>query len=262
MSDPRDSEPRVSVVIPAYREGEAIIPALNRIDDGVQLPHEMLVIVDTEDDETVPAVEKYSQDNPRARLLVQTYGPGPANAIRFGIDNARAATAVVTMADGSDDVRIIDDMVRLCERGCVVVAASRYMPGGRQIGGPRVKGLVSQAAGRSLHAFAGVGTHDATNSFKAYSTEFVRDVGIQSRAGFEIGVELTAKARRLRLPIAELPTIWLDRDLGGSNFQMKRWMPKYLAWYRFAYGRPMTMDQMKARLAADTAGTDDTDGER
>lgn len=241
---------RVSIVIPAYQEADAIVPVLERIDDGVALPHEVIVSVDSDDDSTIPYVREYATDRPWVRVEVQDYGRGPANAIRYGIDKASAPTVVVTMADGSDDVRMIDDMVRLCERGCVVVAASRYMPGGRQIGGPKVKGLMSRAAGTTLHTFAGIGTRDATNSFKAYDTDFVRDVGIESRAGFEIGLELTAKARRLRLPIAELPTIWLDRSFGASNFAIREWLPEYLSWYRFAYGPAMTMDEMIARRRA------------
>ncbi|MCW2756602.1 MAG: glycosyl transferase, family 2, partial [Nocardioidaceae bacterium] len=85
---------------------------------------------------------------------------------------------------------------------------------------------------------------DATNSFKAYSTAFVREVGIDSRSGFEIGLELTAKARRLRRPVAELPTIWLDRDIGESNFDLSGWIPKYLRWYRFAFGPQLTPAQV------------------
>ena len=123
------------------------------------------------------------------------------------------------MADGSDDPRMIDPLARLVERGVVVAAASRYSPGGQQVGGPVLKGLLSRSAGRSLGMLARVGTDDATNSFKAYSTEFVREVGIDSRSGFEIGLELTAKARRLRRPVAELPTIWLDRTLGESQLR-------------------------------------------
>ena len=42
----------------------------------------------------------------------------------------------------------------------------------------------SRAAGRSLGVLARVGTDDATNSFKAYDTGFVRAVGIESRGGF------------------------------------------------------------------------------
>jgi len=90
-----------------------------------------------------------------------------------------------------------------------------------------------------------VGTRDATNSFKAYSTEFVRQVGIDSRDGFEIGIELTAKAKRLRLPVAEIPTIWLDRQAGVSNFKVAKWVPSYLRWYRFAFGPRLTADQVR-----------------
>jgi hypothetical protein len=151
------------------------------------------------------------------------------------------------MADGSDDPRQIDDLVRLVERGVVVAAASRYMPGGQQVGGPLLKSTMSRLAGRSLAILARVGTRDATNSFKAYSTDFVREVGIDSRAGFEIGLELTAKARRLRRPVAELPTIWLDRSYGASNFKIKEWLPKYLAWYRMAFGPPLTVEELRTK---------------
>ena len=155
-------------------------------------------MVDSEDDTTIPVVDEYAQKEPRLRCLVNTYGRGPANAIRYGIDAAAAPVAVVTMADGCDDARQIDDLARLVERGVAVAAASRYMAGGQQVGGPSVKGLLSKTAGRSLRLFAHIGTRDPTNSFKAYSTAFVREVGIDSRDGFEIGIELTAKAKRLR----------------------------------------------------------------
>jgi glycosyltransferase involved in cell wall biosynthesis len=243
----------VSVVVPAYNEGEAIVPVLDRLVDAVESDVEVLVVVDFPEDTTVPVVEKFSTEHPHVRTVVNTYGRGPANAIRFGIDQVTNPVVVVTMADGSDDPRQIDDLARLVNRGVVVAAASRYSPGGQQVGGPLFKGLLSRSAGRSLGLLGRVGTKDATNSFKAYSTEFIREVGIHSRSGFEIGLELTAKARRLRRPVAELPTIWLDRDVGESNFQLKAWIPKYLRWYRFAFGPPLTLEQVNreaARIAA------------
>ena len=244
-------QPRVSIVIPAYGEGESIEPVLDRIAEGVQLPHEILVVVDDREDSTAPVVEARGQRDDSVRLLVNTYGRGPANAIRFGIERASAPVAVVTMADGSDDPRLIDDLTRLVERGVVVAAASRYMPGGQQVGAPFRKRVLSRLAGRSLQLFARVGTRDATNSFKAYSTEFVREVGIDSRHGFEIGLELTAKARRLRRPVAEIPTIWLERESGVSNFKLAQWIPKYLRWYRLAFGPPLGVEELRRRANAE-----------
>jgi len=238
--------PRVSVVVPAYNEGRNITPVLDRIFESVRLQCEVLVVVDAPDDTTVPVVTEYSEKEPRLRCIVNTYGRGPANAIRYGIATASAPVAVVTMADGCDDPRQIDDLARLVDRGVAVAAASRYMPGGQQVGGPLLKGMLSRMAGRSLALLARIGTRDATNSFKAYSTDFVRMVGIDSRAGFEIGIELTAKARRLRMPVAEIPTIWLDRQAGVSNFKIAQWIPGYLRWYRFAFGPKLTAEQIKA----------------
>jgi dolichol-phosphate mannosyltransferase len=239
---------RVSVVIPARNEGENIRPVLDRLFEQVTLPLEVLVVVDSADDTTVPVVAGYARTEARVRCLLNTYGPGPANAIRFGMNASAAPVAVVTMADGCDDVRQIDDLARLVERGVVVAAASRYMAGGQQVGGPYLKGWLSRTAGRSLRILAHTGTRDATNSFKAYSTEFVRQVGIDSRAGFEIGIELTAKAKRMGQPVAEIPTIWLDRQAGMSNFKLAQWIPEYLRWYRFSFGARLTAEEIRARV--------------
>jgi hypothetical protein len=130
-----------------------------------------------------------------------------------------------------------------------VAAASRYMAGGQQVGGPVLKATMSRMAGRSLRLLAHVGTRDATNSFKAYATDFVREAGIDSRDGFEIGIELTAKAKRLGLPVAEIPTIWLDRQAGVSNFKVAKWIPSYLRWYKFAFGPRLTADQLRDRVS-------------
>lgn len=238
-------KPRVSVVIPAYNEGSDIEDVLGRLVEGVKLESEIVVVVDAPDDSTVPYVEKYSAKNPQIRAVVNDVQPGPAQAIRYGIDRAVADVVVVTMADGCDDPQQIDQLVRLVERGVVVAAASRYSRGGQQVGGPMLKGFLSRMAGLSLWLLARVGTRDATNSFKAYDVGFVREVGITSTSGFEIGIELVAKARRARLPVAELPTIWLERHHGVSNFKLMSWIPHYLHWWWFAFGPPLTTEQIR-----------------
>ena len=50
--------PRVSVVVPAYNEGPGIEDVLNRLLEGITLPCEVIVVVDSPDDGTVPYVEK------------------------------------------------------------------------------------------------------------------------------------------------------------------------------------------------------------
>jgi glycosyltransferase involved in cell wall biosynthesis len=194
----------------------------------------VLVVYDRPDDTTAAPAQRYAEGDPRVRPLINQIRPGPAAAILSGIRQARAPVVVVTMADGSDEPAQIEELTQLVEGGAVVAAASRYMSGGRQVGGPFLKGLVSRTAGVSLYRLARVGTHDATNSFKAYSRAFLEEVGVESDAGFEMGIEMVAKARRRGEPVAEIPTVWLDRTSGQSNFKVRQWIPRYLHWYLVA----------------------------
>jgi glycosyltransferase involved in cell wall biosynthesis len=248
-------KPRVSVVVTAREEGEAITDVLARITEAVRLPCEVLVVCDSPEDTTVPWVKKYAEVDDRVRLVLNTIGPGPARAIRAGFAAANADVVAVTMADGCDDPEQIDQLTRLVERGVVVAAASRYSKGGQQVGGPLLKGLMSRLAGASLRVLARVGTWDPTNSFKAYDRRFVEEVGIHSDKGFEVGLELVAKARRLRRPVAELPTIWLDRTFGTSHFKIAKWLPSYLRWYRFAFGPRVDVEKMHLLLGSTIGGS-------
>lgn len=197
----------------------------------------MLIVYDHDDDSTLPTLKQLAAEVPTIRPVKNHLGTGPATAIRTGFATSDAPVVVVTMADGCDDPEQIDQLTKLVERGVVVACASRYVRGGQQVGGGLVKRSLSKFAGLSLHYVARVGTRDATNSFKAYSRNFVESVGIESNQGFEIGIELVAKAKRARLPVAEIPTIWLDRSFGESKFKLSKWAPYYLKWYFHALGR-------------------------
>jgi hypothetical protein len=155
--------------------------------------------------------------------------------MRAGIASARGRFVLVSMADGSDDPRAVDRMVELARSGADVVSASRYMPGGRQQGGPLLKRTLSRIAGLSLHWFGGVATHDPTNNFKLYSRRFLESTTIESKAGFELALELTVKATLAGRQVAELPTTWRDRTAGQSNFKLRAWLPHYLRWYGLAF---------------------------
>ncbi len=241
------SDPRVSVIIPACGAGEAITDVLDRLFDSVRLSCEVLVVADDPLDPTLRIAEEYAERESRVGCVVNRHGQGSAGAIRSGMEVACADVIVVTMPDGRDDLRQIDDLARLVERGCAVAAASRYSRGGQLAGAPRVRGIVSRGACRSLQIFTRLGTSDATNSFKACSAAFARRAGIDSRYGFDIGIELAAKARRLRLPIAEIPTIGVDHLGELSGLAIARSIPGYLRWYWFCFGPRLTLAEVRAK---------------
>ena len=165
--------PELSIVVPVYNEGEAVEPVLRALAAGVRTAHEIVVVYDFDGDTTVPVVTRLSGEIPGLRGLRNDLGRGVLNAMKAGIAGTTGPYVLVSMADGSDEPAIVDRMVELARNGADVVAASRYMAGGRQIGGPLVKRLMSRTAGLTLHWFGGVATHDPTNNFKLYSRRFL-----------------------------------------------------------------------------------------
>ena len=226
----------LTIVIPVYNEGENIRTAVDLIKRDVAVRFRVLVVYDTEADTTVPVVKEMQEAMDNVFSVRNKYGRGALNAIKTGLETADTKYVIVTMADLSDPPAVMNDMIRAAEeRNADVVCGSRYMAGGRQIGGPVIKGLMSRTAGLTLCWFAGVPTHDATNSFKLYRKSFLDEVTIESNGGFELGLELVVKAHLAGRVIMEVPTSWHDRAEGESHFKILAWLPNYLKWYFMAY---------------------------
>jgi len=227
----------LSIVCPVYNEADNIERLLNELQNKVSIPAEVLIVYDHEEDNTIPVVssiaDRYSFE---VKLVKNKFGTGALNAIKTGFTEARHEAVLVVMADLSDDLGAVDEMYRLImDEGYDVVCGSRYMKGGRQLGGPFLKRLLSRMAGVSLHYLTGIPTHDVTNSFKMYRRSFLMNTKIESEGGFEIGMELTVKAFISGLKITELPVTWTDQVAGKSRFQMWPWIPNYLRWYFYAF---------------------------
>src|SRR6476660_6321241 len=242
--------PVLSVVMPVFKEGDAVEPVLRALTAAISEPHEILVVYDFDEDPTVPVIDRLAAELPTVRGLRNDLGRGVLNAMKAGIDASAGAYVLISMADGSDEPHVVDPMVALARDGADVVAASRYRRGGHQVGGPPLKRLMSRTAGLTLHWFAGVATHDPTNNFKLYSRRFLDSVTIESTAGFELALELTVKATIARRRIAEVPTTWRDRTAGESNFKLRKWLPHYLHWYRAAF-----VARFRRRSAAPSGGS-------
>jgi hypothetical protein len=167
------------------------------------------------------------------KLYYNSDSPGFVGAIKLGISKSNAPVVVIMMADGSDDPQSIPSLVTLVESGFGIGSASRYISGGAQLGGPVIKKFLSRLAGVTFQYFTGCGTNDPTNNFKAYSKAFLLQTTIESKKGFEVGIELVSKAGKTKLAIGEVPTVWIDRSFGDSKFTLIKSFPYYLRWYLY-----------------------------
>jgi glycosyltransferase involved in cell wall biosynthesis len=226
----------LGIIIPVYNEAENIGRTIEAIEDKVATPHRIHIVYDFDEDNTLPAAREYLRKGVHIRFIKNPVR-GVAGAIKTGLREAGEEWLLVTMADLSDDHSVVDAMCGLMRDGYDLVCGSRYMRGGKQIGGPRLKKLLSRFAGVSLRYLAGLPTHDITNSFKLYRKRMVDALLLESSGGFEIGMEIVTKAHFSHYRVTQVPCLWTDRQAGQSRFKIIKWVPKYLKWYMWAFRR-------------------------
>jgi dolichol-phosphate mannosyltransferase len=229
-------KPLLHIVTPVYNEGDNFPELYKQVETKIKTPHRLIVVYDFDEDTTVPVVKKYQKQDKTLILHKNTRGRGALNAILSGFDYVKSGPVLVIMADLCDDLSLVDRLYKEYLDGATVVCPSRYAKGGRQIGGPLFKRLLSRLAGVSLYWVRRIPTHDITNSFRLYDKSFINSIKIESTGGFEIAMEITVKAFRQRRKIVEIPTIWRERTVGQSNFQLRKWLPSYIHWYIYALG--------------------------
>lgn len=220
----------VQIAAPVYNEGDSVLTLYKSLISSEIRFDELRFVYDIDTDTSLPFIKELSKSDARVAADKNLYGKGVVNALRWIFSKAKKGPLIVVMADNSDKLSIIPEMISQWKSGSVVVSPSRYMKGGKLHGGPIFKGLLSRVSGVLLSVL-GFPTSDPTNNYKLYDGEWVSSQKIESEGGFEVALELTGKAYFSGKKITQLPTEWWDRTQGESKFQMWKWIPKYLRWY-------------------------------
>ncbi|MFC2163306.1 glycosyltransferase [Candidatus Altiarchaeota archaeon] len=221
----------LSVILPAYEEGESIRGVIEEVNREVSSEKEILVVVDSLDDSTCTRVKGLQG----VHIILNEVG-GFARAVETGLMHAKGEYAVVIMADGSDQLSSLNEMLdRMRDKdegfsGVDVVAPTRYGSGGKLIGAPWLKALFSRSVNR-LAQFKGVPISDSTNGFKMYRTSKICDLLTRSpikTRKFAVSLEIVVKAWRNGFQFWELPTVWTERTSGTSKFSFIKLGREYI----------------------------------
>ena len=230
---------KLSIVIPAHNEQDNITDVINKVENSLDMPHELIVVNDHSIDATAELVQRVSRQYSNIRLVENLNEIGFANAIKTGFANNKSDVVVPVMADLCDDLRTIEEMFKKINEGYDVVCGARYIKDGARIGGSKIKGFFSHLVGKSLYYLLGIPTHVIANAFKMYRKNVIDSIDIKSK-GFEISMEIPLKAYYLGFKITEVPTVWKERTRGKSSFRMFKLLPSYLKLYLWAIFKRIT----------------------
>ena len=224
---------KLSILIPVRNEGVNIKIMLRILNAALDAKHEVLVIYDSFDDDTIPAVKSIESTYPNVRLVYNDLGRGVINAVKAGVKASRGECILIFAADEVGPVMAIDDMLALLDEGCDLVSCTRYAYGGRRLGGSLIGETLSRLANKLLCIFSGSVFTDATTGIKMFKKAVFDKIRFESNpVGWAFIFEFALKAQREGLRLGEVPIISVDRLYGGkSTFLLGPWIKEYMRWF-------------------------------
>jgi len=223
----------LSILLPVRNEGINLKLMLKILRAVAEESHEVIVIHDTSDDDSISVVQEIQKSYPELHLVHNTLGRGVVNAIRVGVEAAKGEYVLIFAADEVGPVLAIEDMLILMKQGCDFVSCTRYAHGGRRLGGSVIGGILSRSANWFFHRLSGSPFSDATTGIKMFRREIFPKLNIQCRpVGWAVAFEMAIKAQHAGLRLGEVPIVSIDRLYGGkSTFRLGAWVMEYARWF-------------------------------
>jgi len=217
---------RVCVTIPTYNEHESIsklIPTLLRVFQDNGIDGWVLVVDDSSPDGTGDVVEALSREHPNIRVIHRKGKLGLGSAYKDAFREAlmdRNTDLVVEMdADLSHDPSYLPAILQGAQRSGGVGLGSRYVKGGRIVGWPWRRKVVSWGANFLTRVILGLPVKDATSGYRAFTRDALTKIGYTDAGtkAYAFQVEILYRCLRQSLSIEELPITFYERQLGKSK---------------------------------------------
>jgi dolichol-phosphate mannosyltransferase len=169
---------KIIAITCVYRDTSNILKVLSKFPK--KTVDEIFMVVDCADKNDLEEIEKTTaKTETPLKIISHEERKGVGNAIREGIEYALRSgydIAVLFAGNNKDDPREIPRLLRpILNEGYDYVQGSRFLPGGRHIKNPMLRGMFSRLFPFAWTFFTKVRCTDVTNGFRAYRTRIFND---------------------------------------------------------------------------------------
>jgi len=212
---------RCLVVLPTYNERENLRTIVESIQTYAPGAH-VLVVDDDSPDGTGALADELNREQPEKVFVLhrtRKEGLGRAYVAGFEFALARDYDFVVQMdADFSHDPKYLPAFFEAARESDLVVG-SRYLKGISVVNWDLKRLILSKAATLYVRIVTRMPLTDTTGGFKCWRREALEAIGLEGvfSNGYLFQVEMTYKAFRKNLRIAEVPIVFVERRLGRSK---------------------------------------------
>jgi len=221
-----------SIVIPTYNESENILRLVNEIEKNLPADEftEIIVVDDNSPDGTGKLIDDYiskeraktQEKNPSRtknhilKVVHRTGKEGLIPAILDGVRQSRGTNILIMDADFSHPPEVIPRiMVELKNNPNSIVVGSRYVQGGKVVGWPARRKILSRGASTLARLGLNVkSVKDPMSGLFALPRELIQNISIATK-GYKILLEILVKNKEI--PVIEVPYTFTDRQSGKSK---------------------------------------------
>lgn len=216
---------RALVIVPTYNERENILEVARRLFESSRGRVALLVVDDGSPDGTAEVVKQIAAGPEDIHLIERPTKQGLGSAYRAGFVWAleRGYDAVVEMdADLSHDPADVPRLLDALGEADLVIG-SRYVPGGGTRNWGLMRRLLSRFGNAYSRAWLGLPVRDSTAGFRAYRTNWLREIDLETAAseGYAFQVEMTFRTFRAGKRIVEIPITFTERTQGRSKMSRR-----------------------------------------
>jgi glycosyltransferase involved in cell wall biosynthesis len=205
---PQPFDPRIAVIVPCYNEALTIAGLVR--DFRSRLPHAQVYVFDNNSTDDTARIAR------DAGAIVRTVTmQGKGSVVRRMFADVEADAYLMVDGDSTYDASAAPQLVdKLLQEGLDMVVGSRVSTEqaayrfGHRAGNTLLTGFVSSIFGRTFT--------DILSGYRVFSRRYVKSFAAHS-AGFEIETELTVHALELRMPVAEVETVYGSRPEGSVS---------------------------------------------
>lgn len=219
-----EKQPYLSVIIPAYKEGERIGTNLLEIEkylSGKNYDYEVIVIIDGSPDNTAEIARNYAAQVKNLRIINNPENHGKGYVVRQGLLEAKGEFRVFLDADGSTSITHLEKFLPEFEKGYDVVIGSRDIEGSYiQIHQPKHREIMGDMGNWLIRIVLGLWKFPDTQcGFKMLNAKAAQEIASRmavDRFGFDF--ELISLAQKLGFKIQQMPVRWLNEE--GSTVSL------------------------------------------
>ena len=236
---------RILIALPAYNEEAGIgnvLRGIARVREMSTYDIKVMVVDDGSTDNTKNVLTSFVEQKDYITIINHEQNRGLGEAINtilsYALKNLYDEDILVTMdADNTHSPFLIDKMIGHMNRYELdLVVASRFTPGGCEIGLRALRKLMSRGAMYFFKIFFPIGNlNDYSSGFRAYRVGMIREA--QSRwgklvttNGFDCMAEIVAKLSRMKVKAGEIPLVLrYDYKEGNSKMNVARTVKGYFS---------------------------------